>query len=427
MRIIFGKGSFQGPISGADEILTASATHLQRAGHTVSVLLLYPPALTDQYYLRLRDAGVSVSSVASSGVNGSISVGRKLARGLLESFPASQGVVRRRSQEVSSRIAFRYYDQCRLYFEHTRADLVHVITPDWGGMVMIRAAHDAAIPVLYQEVGTPFHPPGFETYYQRFTSVLPLCAEVAALSPQLATECREKLPAVNVSVLPILIDDKFDREAASAHRRAERHVTFGFAARLEHLKGPLVLIDAFAKARRTLPESKLEIAGSGSLKRRLLARAKAHGISGLCEFPGVYTTVEEKGGFMQSLDVFVLPSLTEGTPNGIIEAMAYGLPVISTTVGGIPDLVSDETGILVAPDDVEALAQAMIRLAQDPHLRERMGRAARKQYEKLFSPHLTLPLMLDTYRRITNGNGHHPAHVPPNGNGLLHPWANINL
>jgi glycosyltransferase involved in cell wall biosynthesis len=393
----------------------------------VSVLLLYPPALADQYYLRLRDAGVGVSSVASSGVNGSISVGRKLARGLLESFPASQGVVRRRSQEVSSRIAFRYYDQCRLYFEQARADLVHVITPDWGGMVLIRAAHDAGVPVLYQEVGTPFHPPGFETYYQRFTSVLPLCAEVAALSPQLAAECREKLPATNVSVLPILIDDKFDREAVTAQRRADQHVAFGFAARLEHLKGPLVLMDAFAKTHRTRPDIKLHVAGSGSLKRKLLSCAKAHGISGLCEFPGVYTTVEEKGSFMQSLDVFVLPSLTEGTPNGIIEAMAYGLPVISTTVGGIPDLVSDETGILVAPDDVEALAQAMIRLAEDRQLRERMGRAARKRYEKLFSPRLTLPLMLDTYRRITNGNGNHLAHVPPNGNGLLHPWANINL
>jgi glycosyltransferase involved in cell wall biosynthesis len=186
-------------------------------------------------------------------------------------------------------------------------------------------------------------------------------------------------------------------------------------------------MDAFAETHRTFPDIKLHIAGSGSLKRKLLACAKAHGISGLCEFPGVYTTVEEKGSFMQSLDVFVLPSLTEGTPNGIIEAMAYALPVISTTVGGIPDLVSDDTGILVAPDNVEALAQAMTRLAEDRHLRERMGRAARKRYEKLFSPRLILPLMLDTYRRIANGNGNHLAHVSTDGNGLLHPWANINL
>ena len=155
---------------------------------------------------------------------------------------------------------------------------------------------------------------------------------------------------------------------------------------------------------------------------------RAHGISELCDFAGVYTRTEEKGSFMRGLDVFVLPSLTEGTPNGIIEAMAYGLPVISTTVGGVPDLVSDETGILVPPGDAEALAQAMSRLAEDAHLRERMGRAARKQYEKLFSPALVLPLMLDTYKRVAaavDGNG--SARVPQNGNGLLHPWAHIEL
>jgi glycosyltransferase involved in cell wall biosynthesis len=296
-------------------------------------------------------------------------------------------------------------------------------------MVIIRAAHDAGIPVLYQEVGTPYHPPGFESYYEQFTSVLPLCAEVAALSPQLARECREKLPAANVSVLPILMDDGFDRAATTTVRlrRTERSVTFGFAARLEHLKGPLVLMDAFARTHRNVADIKLQITGSGSLKQKLFARARAHNVSQLCEFPGVYTRIEEKSLFMQSLDVFVLPSLTEGTPNGIIEAMACGLPVISTTVGGVPDLVSDETGILVPPGDVEALSQAMTLLAEDPLLRERMGQAARKRYEKLFNPSLVLPLMIDTYRRVAPGNGNYLASVRPNGDGLLHPWAHLNL
>ncbi|HKC66192.1 MAG TPA: hypothetical protein VKB86_21285, partial [Pyrinomonadaceae bacterium] len=78
------------------------------------------------------------------------------------------------------------------------------------------------------------------------------------------------------------------------------------------------------------------------------------------------------------------------------------------------------------PGDAEALAEAMSRLAKDANLRERMGRAARKQYEKLFSPALVLPLMLDTYKRVTaavDGNG--SARMPQNGNGLLHPWAHI--
>lgn len=427
MRIVFGKGVFHGPISGADEILTANATQLQKAGHTVSVLLMYPHNLSDQYYLRLREAGVSVSSIASAGMSSSLSAGRSLARRVLKVFPASQSVLRRRTQKLVTGIALRYYDQCLAYFRQTRPDLVHVITPDPSAMVMIRAAHDAGMSVLYQEVGTPFHPPGFEQYYEQFASVLPLCREVTALSPQLARECREKLPAASVSVLPILIDERFNRAATNGRRSRERGVTFGFAARLEHLKGPLVLIDAFAKAQRKFADIKLRIAGDGSLKPKTISRAKAHGVAGQCEFSGVYTLSEEKAAFMRDLDVFVLPSLTEGTPNGIIEAMAHGLPIISTTVGGVPDIVTDEAGILVPPGDVEALAQAMGRLAEDRGLRERMGHAAREQYEKLFNPDLVLPLMLDTYRRVANGNGNHSAHTAPESNGLLHPWAHINL
>ena len=425
MRIVFGKGTLHGPISGADEILTANAVELQRAGHSAAILLMYPHAPSDQYYLRLRDAGVSISSVASSGVNSSLSAGRRLGRRILKSFPASQNFLRRRAQKIATRIASRYYDQCRAYFKQSRADLVHVITPDPNAMVMIHAAHDAGIPVLYQEVGTPYHPPGFEAYYKQFTSVLPLCAEVAALSPQLARECREKLPSTHVSVLPILMDGEFNRSAA-AHtpKPSKKGVTFGFAARLEHLKGPLVLIDAFASTQREVADVRLRIAGGGSLKQQAIARAKAHCVAGQCEFQGIYTQIEEKSLFMQSLDIFVLPSLTEGTPNGVIEAMAYGLPVISTTVGGIPDLVVNETGILVPPGDVEALAQAMERLAGDPHLREQMGQAARKRYENLFNPDLVLPLMLDTYRRVAAGNGHNnSASKLPESNGLLHPWA----
>src|SRR5215210_8460600 len=99
MRIVFGKGVFHGPISGADEILTANATQLQQAGHSVSVLLMYPHALSDQYYLRLREAGVSVASVAPQSVHISLNAGRKLARRLLEVFPSSQSVLRRKAQD----------------------------------------------------------------------------------------------------------------------------------------------------------------------------------------------------------------------------------------------------------------------------------------------------------------------------------------
>ncbi|HYY59026.1 MAG TPA: glycosyltransferase family 4 protein [Pyrinomonadaceae bacterium] len=420
MKIILCKGQLLGPISGADEILVSYATQLQRSGQSVRVLLLYPYSPQDQYYLRLREAGVTVHAVASSSVRSSLGAGRKIARGLLRALPASQYLVRKNALKIATTVASRYYEQCRDLLKEFSADLVHVITPDPGAMVLISAAHEAGIPILYQELGMPYHPPDFESHYEQFTTVLPLCAEVAALSPLLAQQCRESLPFLNkLSVLPIITDD-----LRNGHRRSSAaeaaDITVGFAARIEHLKGPMVLLEAFAEASRTCRELKLMIAGAGSLEQKVSARARALGVASRSEFSGVYTRPEQRNSFMQRLDMFALPSLTEGTPNSIVEAMAHGLPIIASAVGGIPDVVTDEVGILVPPGDEAALAEAIVRLAEDAKLRERMGRAARLRYEKLFSPEAVLPLLLDTYRRVASRE---PAEAPTPSNNGTHPWA----
>jgi glycosyltransferase involved in cell wall biosynthesis len=252
-----------------------------------------------------------------------------------------------------------------------------------------------------------------------------LCAEVAALSPRLADECRRKLPfSPSLTVLPIMTDDVVYDYSANGHSQRNGHsrITFGFAARLEALKGPLTLIDAFAASRASVDAS-LAIAGTGTQQRRILSRSQKLGIAAHCRFPRVYNGPDEKSEFMRSVDVFVLPSLTEGTPNSIVEAMAHGLPVIASNVGGIPDVLTPETGILVPPGDIDALTEAMVRLARDEQLRRRMGKAAKARYEKFFSPQAVLPLMLSTYGRIarTNGNGHVPTQAP--SGRTAHPWA----
>lgn len=127
---------------------------------------------------------------------------------------------------------------------------------------------------------------------------------------------------------------------------------------------------------------------------------------------------------MESLDVFVMPSFTEGTPNSIVEAMACGKPIIASEVGGISDMIGDESGILVPAGDMSALTEAMLRLAKDADLRRTMGAAAKERYQKLFSPKVVVPLMVDTYRRVTR-NGHGVAEIVA-GNGHLHPWADVS-
>ncbi len=423
MKILLSKGQFMGPISGADETLVTYATQLRAAGHAPSVLLMFPHAQGDQYVQRLRAADVPVYSVASSSVSSALGFGRKLASGLLRALPPSQRLVRQQAQKISSNVSGRYFDACREFLGRLGADVLHVVTPDPSAIVIIRAGHAAGIPIIYQELGTPYNPPAFKFYYEQFTSVLPLCAEVAALSPRLVRQCQKDLPQVrSISLLPVMTDDLLDgREPPYAQTQRSGEVTFGFAARIEPLKGPLTLVEAFAAAHNRAGNLRLKVAGVGSQKLKGAALAQALGVAGRCEFVGAYTDTAHKSAYMRSLDVFVLPSFTEGTPNGIVEAMAHGLPIIASTVGGIPDMITPEVGVLVPPGDAAALAAAMQRLAADSDLRARMGHAARVRYEKLFSPAAVLPLMLNTYRRVAARQS--LSTVVTGANGFAHPWA----
>ena len=418
MRIVLCKGQILGPISGADETLVTYAVQLQKAGHCISVLLMYRSSKDDPYFQRLLDAGVPVSWIASRLAHTSLDTGRKLGQKIFGVFPSSKQLLRKRTLRVVTGMASRHYKQCRAYLEQQNADLMHIITPDPSAMVMIRAGYDAGIPVIYQELGLPYHPPDFASYYRQFTSVLSLCTEVAALSPKLVEYCREKLPVSNsLSVLPIMSDETTNGDIV-AHR-PNGLVNFGFAARMEELKGPMVLMEAFAATHDRVSSARLKIAGDGSQRERVAALARSLNVSSHYEYSGIYTRIDERTAFMHDLDVFIMPSFTEGTPNSIVEAMANGKPIIASAVGGIPDMIDSESGILVPPGDARALAEAMILLAQNPQLRTRMGRAAQDRYRKLFSPKAVVPLMLETYARIAMGN---KVPKPFDANQNRHPW-----
>src|SRR5215212_6752140 len=420
MKILLCKSHFAGPVSGSDETLVAYATHLHQQGHRLAVVLLYAPAESDQYYARLKQAGVEVITIVSHPVAHSLLKNVRSLAYWFTSFihlPARPLRVSRSIwQRISHALSLIYQKHCRAYFARCRADLIHVMTPDPGAAVMIRAGAAAGIPVLYQELGTPHYLPELEIPYKSFSRVLPLCSQMAALSPRLAQQWEEKLFSSNpISVLPLLVEDNSNGHGPQSREPAI--VTFGFAARLERGKGPLVLIDAFARVRETLANTSLQIAGIGPEEQSVRMRATELGLLDACELRGAYKSPREKNAFMQELDVFILPTLAEGTPNSIIEAMAHGLPVIASAVGGIPDLVTRESGILVPPGDPTALANAMILLASDHELRARLGHEARARYEKLFSPEVVVPMLMDTYRRTATKNGNHHSQT------LEHPWT----
>jgi len=426
MKIALCKTTIFGPISGADEIMLNYAVHLHQTGHDVSVVLLYPPSGNDQYLRRLQGKGVPVKTIV---VRSYLFAFLRLLRNLLSSMlfflffvkRAPSGL--RRIWQVAIRLITHFhYHACHAYFASQRPDLLHVFTPDTGAAMMIRAGHELGIPVLYHEMGTAHHLPMLEDYYRRLEKVLPLCTEVAALSPRLAAEWSIRFPFLSsVSVLPLIMEGSNTHSLDSFRSNNSVETVFGFAARLEEGKGPLVLLDALAKVNRERPLAVARIAGTGPQLLDVKARVRELDLRDACELVGNYSDPRLRSAFMNSLDVFVLPSLAEGTPNGIIEAMAHGIPVIATNVGGIPDVIDADSGILVPPGDAAALADAMAKLANDPKRRNEMGAVARERHQKLFAPTVVMPLLLNTYHRVAR-NGHSAKDITCDNNHS-HPWA----
>ncbi len=146
-------------------------------------------------------------------------------------------------------------------------------------------------------------------------------------------------------------------------------------AKLWEGKGHETLLESFAPLARSHPNARLVFAGEGPLEGRLRERADALGLRDRVLFLGHRDDIER---VLAACDIAALPSEFEGMGRVVLEAMARGLPVVATDVGGIPDLVRDgQTGILVPPRDPRALTGALGRLLDDACLRERFGIAAR--------------------------------------------------
>ena len=430
MRIALCKNSFAGPVSGADEALTTYATTLHARRYDVHVLLLFPCADDDPYYIRLKDAGVPVSFVLKQSPLFELIVWVRnlLATVLFFIFfiPWVKELLRGIWQGLMDFMTRPRLVRCRNCLNQLHPDILHIFTPDDGARLMIRAGHDLGIPTLYHELGTANHLPMLTRYYQRLGEVLPLCTEVAALSPRLASEWAERFPFLNsISVVPLIIERTRAFNLSSQIPRRSTPVVFGFAGRVEEGKGTFVLLDAMQRVSRHRHLAVARIAGAGPELAKAKARARELKMEDAYEFVGHYADPLGRHAFMNSLDVFVLPSFAEGTPNAIIEAMSNGLPIIASDVGGVRDVIGDDAGVLVPAGNSEALSAAIVRLAQDSELRKRMGDAARHRYEKLFSAAAVVPLMLRTYARVTR-NGHEFSGVL-SATGALHPWTEVRL
>ena len=150
-----------------------------------------------------------------------------------------------------------------------------------------------------------------------------------------------------------------------------------YIGRLSAEKGLKHLITALSMIEAGAEHVKLVIIGDGPQKQELKELAEKHRVGERVVFAGFQSDVE---AWIPAMDAFILPSLTEGTPMALLEAMAYGLPSIASAVGGVPDIIdSGVNGILVSPGRPDELKDALLRIIEDAPLRKKLSAAARKR------------------------------------------------
>jgi glycosyltransferase involved in cell wall biosynthesis len=181
----------------------------------------------------------------------------------------------------------------------------------------------------------------------------------------------------------------FRRQAARAQAAraalglAEDALVVGAVGRLESEKRYDVLIDAVARLHRTRPGVRLVIAGKGSLGETLKAQAQTLGVGDACVFAGHCPDVTD---IYHAMDLFAQSSDTEGTPNAVLEAMAFEVPIVATAVGGTQDLITDRVhGLIMPRRDPDALVAAMLETLADPRATRTRVIAARRRVEEELS------------------------------------------
>ena len=198
----------------------------------------------------------------------------------------------------------------------------------------------------------------------------------------LSEDMSKKLVALGITkerttIIPNFVDECFFHISGSRLSN-----TILFIGGLRHVKGIDVLIEAFHILSKRLKNLQLRIVGDGEMREELTKRINFLNLGPRVKILGYvpYHLVKDQ---LLDASVFVLPSRSEGLPNALLQAMAAGLPIVTTRVGGIPSLIRDgENGLLVTADNPEELAEAIEKLLMNRDLAERLGKNARRKAEE---------------------------------------------
>jgi glycosyltransferase involved in cell wall biosynthesis len=187
-------------------------------------------------------------------------------------------------------------------------------------------------------------------------------------------------------------------EDAKAAAGLSGRMVIGSAGRLDAAKGYEYLIRGLPDLVQARPDVLVRIAGRGPLQAELLQLARSLGVERHLDLAGF---VDDTRAFLEAVDIYVQPSLCEALPMAVLEACAVGLPVVASQVGGVAECVRDgEMGFVVPARQPVALVNALVRLAADPVIRERMGAEARRVAREHFECGQMVRKTVEVYRRL---------------------------
>nr|WP_246580987.1 glycosyltransferase [Deinococcus aestuarii] len=287
-----------------------------------------------------------------------------------------------------------------------RPQIVHLHSAAYGsfarkGLLLWIAGAVFRVPTILH-----LHAGEFADFYSRcprpvrplVRATLARANRVVTLSPHLARAVTAIAPGARVTSVPNGV------AIGAAPRRTERPPRVLFLGLLIERKNPLGLLRAWAQIERP-PGARLLLAGDGPLRPAAEALVTELGLTDSVELLG-WVDPEQGPRLLEEVDVLVLPSFFEGQPLALMEGMARGVTPVSTSVGGIPDLIEDGvSGRLVPPGDEAALAGALGAVLADPALCRRMGDAAYERARQEFNIEHTWRRLDALYRELAPQTG----------------------
>ena len=318
-------------------------------------------------------------------------------------------------RELDARRDFRCRRALERVIREWKPDVVHTHSSK-AGILGRAAAWAADVPAVVHTIhGLPFHP-----YQSKIRNALYIASErwaarrchaiatVAdamrdqALAAGIGEPDRYRTVRSGMVIDPYLVEESRDEARRRLDLPADVFLV-GTIARLAELKGHDDLLDALGDRMRADPRLHLLWVGDGWWAERLHERVGKMGLTDQVHAPGLVAP-ETIPGWIRAMDVVVHPSYREGLPRAVVQGLLSARPVITYALDGAPEVcIDEETGILVQPGDIAGLADAVVRIKEDPEFGRRLGSAGRERCRVDFDHHTMVRELDDLYRRILEG------------------------